>query len=274
MKDYLAEKHSNRLKHTKAFLIFDWMAKMATDAAGGTSAVFGTKPGVAEYTPTDLGAEAKKAAASDISNMPEIQALLEKILPGYGEMVGQGSKNTLSLLRGEIPQDVQDQVRRTSAFRSLTGGFGGSGIAKSLTARDLGLTSLDLMGKGENSAQRWAGLTEGAVSPFSVTAKEQADQTMKNNLYKQATEQFKYNVLAAPDPGAAGLFNTIATIGGTAASFGVGSALGAIGGGKGSVPQQGVANYSYPSPTYTAGYPTSNASGTAPYNWPYSGWGG
>lgn len=254
--------------------IFDWMANLAIDAAGGSKSVFGDKPQVADYVSTDLGTEAKKAAQVNTANMPEIEALLNRILPGYTDMVAAGSRNTQSLLRGEIPQDVQDKIRRDTAFRSLSGGFGGSGMSKALTARDLGLTSLDLMGKGENSAQRWAGLTEGAVSPFSVTAKEQADQTMKNNLYKQATEQFKYNVLAAPDPGAAGLFNTIATIGGTAASFGMGSALGAMGGGSKPPPAQGgVANYSYPSPMYAGGTPTSNSSGTAPYNWPYSGWG-
>lgn len=200
--------------------IFDWMANMAIGAAGGGKKVFGTKPGVADYTPTDLGTEAKKAADADIANSPEIQKLLETILPGYGEMVRQGSKNTLSLLKGELPSDVQDAVTRSAAYRSLSGGFSGSGMARKLTARDFGLMSLDLMGKGENSAQRWAGITQGANAPFTVTAKEQADQTMKNNLYRQAVEQFKYNVLAAPDPAAAGLFNTIGVIGGTAASFG------------------------------------------------------
>jgi len=246
--------------------LFDWMANMAIDSAGGKKSVFGSKPGVADYVPTDLGAEAKKATAENSANMPDIQALLEKILPGYGNMVAQGSKNTQALLRGEIPQDVQDKVRRNSAFQSLSGGFGGSGMSKALTARDFGLTSLDLMGKGENSAQRWAGLTEGAVAPFSISAKEQADQTTKNNLYKQATDQFKYNVLAAPDPGAAGLFNTIATIGGTAASFGMGSAMGAqrsggvpatAAGGGGS----GGGNYATSAPANNPFYNWSNWSG-------------
>jgi hypothetical protein len=274
MKDFIVKSRS--LKHTKAFLLFDWMGNMAINAAGGGASVFGTKPGVADYTPTDLGVEAKKATTENLANMPEIEALLNKILPGYTDMVKEGSKSTLSLLRGEVPQDVQDQIRRNSAFQSLSSGFGGSGMSKNLTARDLGLTSLDLIGKGENSAQRWAGLTEGAVSPFSVTAKEQGDQTMKNNLYKQATEQFRNNVLAAPDPASAGLFNTIATIGGTAASLGIGSALGAMGGRGGStqIAAPPNYNYAYSAPSYSPGFPTANETGTAPYAWPYSGWGG
>lgn len=248
--------------------VFDWMADMAIDAAGGKAAVFGTKPGVAEYTPTDLGVESKKAAEANIQNLPEIQALLEKILPGWGEMQKQGSKTTMSLLRGEIPDDVMGQVRRQSAYKSLMGGFGGSGMAKSLTARDFGLTSLDLQERGTNSAQRWMGMSRESVAPWMVTGGAQADQTMKNNLYKQATEQFKFNVLAAPDPGAAGMFNTIATIGGTAASFGT---MGM--GGGGSKPPPATAggynySYAYPAPTYAAGAPTSNATGNAPYGWP------
>jgi hypothetical protein len=207
--------------------IFDWMANMAIDSAGGGSKVFGTKPDVANYVPTDLSAESKKATEANISNLPEIQALLEKILPGWSEMEKQGSANTLALLRGELPKDVEDKVRRTSAFKSFTGGYGGSGMSKALTARDFGKTSLDLMGQGENSAQRWMGMTEGAVSPWIITGKEQADQTMKNNLYQQAVDQFRFNVLASADPASAGLFNTISTIGGTAASFGMGSAMGA-----------------------------------------------
>lgn len=200
--------------------IFDWMANMAIDAAGGKKAVFGSKPGVAEYVPTDLGAEAKRAAKSNLENAPDTIAYLDRILPGYSEMVKQGSTNTQALLRGEIPKDVQDKIYRNSAFKSFAGGYGGSGMSKALTARDFGLTSLDLMDKGVNSAQKWMGMTQESMAPTLITAKDQAGQTERNNLYKQAVEQMKYNVLAAPDPGAAGLFNTISTIGGTAASFG------------------------------------------------------
>lgn len=251
-------------------MLFDQLANMVIGSAGGGTAVFGSKPGVADYTPLDLGAEASKATKENIANSGDIQALLEKILPGFGEMVSQGSKNTLSLLKGEIPQDVQDAVKRQSAYKAFKGGYGGSQMSNALTARDLGLTSLDLTGRGENSAQRWAGIAEGAVAPYTITAGQQADTTMRNNLYKQAVDQFKFNVAAAPDPSAAGLFNLTSAIGSTAASFGMGSAMGAIGGGRGATgPVAGAGNYSYayPAPTYQPAYPTSNSSGTMPYGW-------
>lgn len=240
-------------------MLFDQLANMVIGSSGGGRAVFGSKPGVAEFTPTDLGTESKRAAQENLANAPEIAALLEKILPGYSEMVKQGSANTLSLLKGEIPQDVKDAVYRSGAYKALSGGYGGSGMSKALTARDLGLTSLDLTGRGENSAQRWAGLTQSSNAPFLVTGKEQAAQTERNNLYQQAVQQFKYNVDAAPDPAAAGLFNLTSAIGSTAASFGIGSALGGMGGGGGggnaaaaraSAPAYA---YAYPAPTYNWG---------------------
>lgn len=263
MKDDLAFKQSKRLGHTRAYVIFDWMANLAIDAAGGSSKVFGTKPGVASYTETDPTTEAGKAARGNLANMSDIEALLNRILPSYSDMVRQGGKNTMSFLRGEIPKDVQAAVQRSSAFRALQGGFGGSQMSKALTARDFGKTSLDLMERGENSATRWAGLTQAGVAPFMVNAPMQIESAFKNNLYKQATEQHRLNVAAAPDPGAAGLFNTIATIGGTAASFGLGSVTGGMGGGQ-QQRQQQPAQQQNP---YFTGNATNTGAGMGGWTW-------
>lgn len=211
--------------------IFGWMANAAIDASGGKDKVFGTKPGVADYLETDPGTEAGKAARANLVNMPDIMALLERILPGYGEMLKQGGTNTLSLLRGELPKDVQGAVKRNAAFKSLMGGYGGSGMSRALEARDVGRTSLDLMQLGENSAQKWMGMSQGGVKPFMVTAPDQIESQFKNNLYKQATEQFRLNVASAPDPGAAGLFNLRVALGSQAMGMGMGALTGGMGGG-------------------------------------------
>lgn len=76
------------------------------------------------------------------------QDLLEESIPGYEPRKQQTSAILDSWLRGEIPQDVQDQVWDSAAGRALAGGFGGSGLGRNLTARDFGLTSLGLMEKG------------------------------------------------------------------------------------------------------------------------------
>lgn len=261
MKDEIAFRQSKSLRHTRAYFdIFNVLAEWAVDEAGGKEKVFGTKPGVAEYTPTDLGTEAGRAVESNIKNLPQIKALLEKLLPGYGEMVATGAKSTMSLLKGEIPADVQAAIRRSSAFRSLQGGYGGSGMSKAVTARDLGRTSLDLQELGQNAAERWMKITQGSASPYVVTAPAQGEQTQRNNLYDMAVKQFKYNVAAAPDPGAAGVFNLQTALGSMAASFGMSSALGGMkGSGAAPVTQQPQGSGS------TTG--STVASNQYPYNW-------
>lgn len=234
MKDDIAFKQSKRLGHTRQhWNLMTALAEWSISDAGGSKKVFGEKPEVAGYTPTDLSTEAGRAVQGNLGNMDSITALLNRILPGYSDMLSQGSKNTQAQLRGEIPKDVQDQVRRSSAFKALSGGYGGSGMSKALTARDFGLTSLDMMERGTNAAQRWSGMAQSSVAPFTVTAAQQGDMTMRNNLYKQITEQMKFNTAAAPDPGAAGQFNLQNALGSMAASFGFSAALGGMGGGSG-----------------------------------------
>lgn len=200
--------------------IFDWMADLAIDSAGGQDKVFGTKPKVADFTPTDLATEQQRAIDTNVSNSADLDRMLNSIIPGYTDMQAQGTKNTLSELRGEIPMDVQDKIRRDSAFQSLIGGYAGSGMSRALTARDLGRTSLDLTQMGENSAQKWTSMARETAAPWLISSAQQAASTTANNLGTQNQEQYQFNVDAAPDPGAAGKFNTIATIGGAAASFG------------------------------------------------------
>lgn len=239
MKDDLAFKQSKRLGHTRQhFNLMTALAEWAISDAGGGKAVFGSRPGVADYKPVDLGEEQRRATQSNISNIGDIQAFLEKILPGYKDINEQEGQNILSLLRGEIPQDVQDSVSRTAAFKALQNGYGGSPMSRALKARDLGRTSIDLMEKGGNSAQRWQQRTQSAVAPFVITTPMQAEVTGRNNLYDQATKQFKFNVEAAPDPAAAGQFNLQTALGATAMSFGMGSAMGGMSGGGGNSLQQ------------------------------------
>ena len=205
---------------------------------GGPDAVFGTKPQVADFTPIDLAAETGKATAGNLQNYGAVTELLNKISPGFSDMLAKGSQNTLSELSGEIPQDVQDQVMRSSAFQSLMGGFSGTNMAHALTARDLGRTSLDLTNMGTNSAQSWAKYAQDAYSPFTVSTGEQAATTAANNQGKQAHDQYQFNVDAAPDPGAAGVFNLDTALGEQMLSIGGAFAGGGMGGGSRSTPTQ------------------------------------
>jgi hypothetical protein len=101
-------------------------------------------------------------------NMDQLQKMLGQALPGYQQMLGQATTNTQALLRGEIPQDVLGQVRTNAAQSAITGGFAGSPAATTLTARDLGLTSLNLESTGQQQMTSLIGTARNYLMPQMV----------------------------------------------------------------------------------------------------------
>ena len=105
------------------------------------------------------------------------QQLLAQADPRALELSAIADENAAALMSGRISADVQANVARSSAMRALQGGFGASSeMGRGLAARDLGLTSLDLMKTGfdMNQAQRKlnydtrvAGVQDTATNMFS-----------------------------------------------------------------------------------------------------------
>jgi hypothetical protein len=112
--------------------------------------------------------------AGQISNYYRQQ--LEAFQPGAAQQrqqatnqIGQAMDVISNYLRGEIPQDVKDQIMRNVAesagagFNPATAGqAGGFQAAQGQFARNLGLTSLDIQGRGlsaipsiQGTAQNW-----------------------------------------------------------------------------------------------------------------------
>ena len=127
--------------------------------------IFGEKPDIAPYVPTEFGPEQIKALKENISAFPWISQLgdlfqsymtgaFNKAIPGFSDILAEGGKLTQQMqstaaeeLAGHIPKDVAEEVQRTSAFQNLLSG-GGGGMANANAARNYGLTSLDLISKG------------------------------------------------------------------------------------------------------------------------------
>jgi len=106
---------------------------------------------------------------------------LEKIFPGATNQRQLAAQATESYLRGEIPQDVQDQIMRSVAelggagFQPSAGmapqgqAPGGFQAAQGLLSRQLGLTSLDLQQRGQGLAQSWQSIAGSFIeSPLQV----------------------------------------------------------------------------------------------------------
>jgi hypothetical protein len=110
---------------------------------------------------------AKSQSIAGTKSLLEQQQLAD---PEFENKRDQADRNNLAMMRGEVPLDVQRTLARTGAFQANQGGFGGSEMDRSLRARDLGLTSLDMSQTGEANAQRWTALlNEGFVRPAFVS---------------------------------------------------------------------------------------------------------
>lgn len=135
----------------------------------------------------NAGEEAGKAIAANIENLPQAQTLAEQVnkftqsqlmdalkeFSPYAQETAQAqSKNILEQAQGKIPKDVADQIYRSTAARSIAGGTGGSQFAGNLTARDLGLTSLQLMNQSIASNNAYlSGIRQNLMTPqFDVSS--------------------------------------------------------------------------------------------------------
>lgn len=73
----------------------------------------------------------------------------------YDELLGAQASLAGALMQGRIPLDVQRSIRQAASEKGLSAGLGaGSQASRFLVARDLGLTSLSLMEKGIETAQK------------------------------------------------------------------------------------------------------------------------
>jgi hypothetical protein len=129
---------------------------------------------------------------------------LEQFQPGAAQQrqqaqtqIGQAMDVVSSYLRGDIPQDVKDQITRNVAesagagFNPATAGrTGGFQAAQGQMARNLGLTSLDIQGRGlaampsvQGTAQNWQQLAKAfTAEPLDVGRLQLGYQTAKAEI--------------------------------------------------------------------------------------------
>lgn len=218
------------------------------------SDIFGSKPDVAPFQNVDLGQEQlssvldnlKAFQSGDISKLGSMYqnymtGLFNNLIPNFSSMLKAGGAATgteisdaQSELEGNLPAGVAAAVQRASAQQNLGSGLLGSPMGGANAARNLGLTSLDminrgagLLGEAGNAAQRWAGIAQGTMLPannFLVTPQEQFQATTQNRLIQRQVQQEKMNVAAAPNPIMKGLSDLVAYF--TASYLGHGRAAG------------------------------------------------
>jgi hypothetical protein len=183
----------------------------------------GKRPKVPELKPIDFAAEQRQAIQQNIAALQpatelaqkttaaeqsQLEAQLRRAIPGYDQLVQQAGANIGAALRGEISPEVSAQVQRSTAGRALSGGFGaGSGFGRALTARDLGLTGMQLQNQGLAQAQNFIQQqrTFGMVQPFSVssmfiTPAQRIGAIQQQNQLQYGRDLTAAQVAAAPSP--------------------------------------------------------------------------
>jgi hypothetical protein len=183
----------------------------------------GKKPKVPELKPIDFAKEQQQAIQQNIAALQpatelaqkttaaeqsQLEAQLRRAIPGYDQLVQQAGANIGAALRGEISPEVSAQVQRSTAGRALSGGFGaGSGFGRALTARDLGLTGMQIQNQGLAQAQNFIQQQRafGMVQPFSVssmfiTPAQRIGAIQQQNQLQYGRDLTAAQVAAAPSP--------------------------------------------------------------------------
>lgn len=253
----------------------------------------GKKPTPPQVPELSLPEEQQRAIEANIAAAPgaaklatlsqeQINRMMEMAIPGFEGMRGQITSNINALLRGEIPLDVSQEVKRQGAGRALMGGFAGSGAASNLVARDLGLTSLGLTREGLSSAESWIREMEQLYSPSQaiftgmfITPQQQfAAATQERNLQYQR-EWLQEQIDAMPEPWAEDfkqfVYRAMSAYSGTAVSPNPystpGSFSGGMGGGGGGGMGGGGGGINWGAANWSA----ANNSGVTNTPWDWSG---
>lgn len=141
---------------------------------------------------------ANKNAYGGIPDLPTTQGLsnivsstLNNAIPNFNNLTSTASSNIGNQLNGQVPGDVQNQIRDRAATMAVQGGMPGSSNTQgslfgNLSLRDLGLTSLDQQNQGIGNLLKLLQGYSGTVAPTYGQAQEQ--------------ENARSTYQAAPDP--------------------------------------------------------------------------
>lgn len=159
-------------------------------------------------------------------NVGQRRKMLSGAIPGYDNLTGAESGVLGDWLSGNLSPDVASAVRRNANARAYAGGYGGSGMADNLTARDLGLTSLDLQKMGVSGTNQYASTIGQLAMPRQfdptmafLSPQEQiaAMQWNENNRYGRDWLQNQLNSI--PDPATAAIAKDVGGMADTVGSM-------------------------------------------------------
>ena len=117
---------------------------------------------------TKAGELSRKAGEMDTD---ALIALMERALPNYADTQGKALEMARSMMGGEAPQAMRDQVAKRAREKDIAAGTTGSQFANFGELQSFGLNTLDVMQKGFDMFGQVADRTRALVgNPMSVTS--------------------------------------------------------------------------------------------------------
>lgn len=132
-------------------------------AAGVAGSLLSKGPKLPKFKKTDQTAEQGKAISSNLQHFDKakeladrsseadqdrLESIISRTLPGYKDLIASGGNAIKDMIGGRVPIQDQNQILRRSAEKGSALGLSGSAAGRNLSARDLGLTSLQLTQSG------------------------------------------------------------------------------------------------------------------------------
>lgn len=220
---------------------------------GAAAGLAGDKPTVPDLPQISATGAASTATKGNLANLPdaeklasnvnlfnqnELQAMLQRAIPGYSQLQAQESKTIMDLVSGKVPDANVTATKAASKAAGL--GISGSAGAEGLGVRDLGISSLQATEAGLSAADRWMRTTDQMAVPgqfdasrMFVTPAQQLAADEFNTTNQWNVNWLKNRIAATPGPveqEAMGIFDWMDELGKTAAGASIGGALGGAGG--------------------------------------------
>ena len=177
-------------------------------AAGLGASLLKKGPKIPKYKKVDPDAEQKAAISSNLASFDSakeladrttmadqerLESIISRTLPDYRNMLSGAGSAISNMIAGNLPMADQGMIMRQAAERGGAMGLGGSQAGRNLTARDLGLSQMQLIGRGLSAFNSFSSnLRQNfTVNPMSQTSMYMTPQQRSGNAMSE--NRFAYN---------------------------------------------------------------------------------
>ena len=208
------------------------------------------KPKIPSYKPVNQQAEQEAAIAGNLASFGKaseladmtaqadqdrLDSILARTLPNYRELISGAGSAVQDMIAGRLPNQDQQMLMRRSAERGAGLGIANTGAGRNLTARDLGLSSLQMTQAGLGAFNQLSSNVRGnfTVNPMSTTSMYVSPAQRISNAIQE--NQFRYQALVGKrQSDAANSFQSrlggaLSSVGGTMLGYGLSAPSGGFG---------------------------------------------